>query len=252
MGTFILNVTVVLLPTLFALVIEVVSKEIKEHPHWRLGVITFGIGLSALTGFQLYRNDRIARNDRESAINETSKRVATETTKNVTEAIGKQYNALITMLTKQNSDLQAQLAEENKKVDVIGKSDIVTGKNPVKVIVENQLPPSRSPGAALPDIHVAQMRGEPRPELAKNAAQYILTTNQVMNGGRVTFTCTGEIKNGTATIAGAGGVFGGGRVLDAHTFHADVEAPNWAPDYPLIVDLYYDDNDLGKCTITLR
>jgi hypothetical protein len=55
----VLAVAVVLLPTLFAVGIEVVSKEIKEHPSWRAAVLLFGIGLSVLTGFQITRADRL-------------------------------------------------------------------------------------------------------------------------------------------------------------------------------------------------
>ena len=135
MGNLALNCAVVLLPTLFAVVIEMVSKEIKEHPYWRVGVALFGISLSLLTGFVLYRNDRIARNDREGAIRETSKQVAAETTKIVTEAMGKQYNALITEVTRQNSALQAKLSEEGKNVNEIKQSNIVTGNKPMPVVV---------------------------------------------------------------------------------------------------------------------
>jgi hypothetical protein len=53
----ILAVLAVLLPTLFAVVIEVASKEIRAHPYWRIGVLAFGVGLSALTWVQISRND---------------------------------------------------------------------------------------------------------------------------------------------------------------------------------------------------
>src|SRR5580700_154137 len=54
----ILTVLVVLLPTLFAVVLEAVNKEIKEHPYWKIGVLAFGIGLSALTWLQISRADK--------------------------------------------------------------------------------------------------------------------------------------------------------------------------------------------------
>ena len=59
MGDQILSWAVVILPTLFALGIEVVSKEIKEHPYWRAAVLTFGLGLSVLTGLQIHRADKV-------------------------------------------------------------------------------------------------------------------------------------------------------------------------------------------------
>jgi arginine exporter protein ArgO len=76
MGDQILAVAVVLLPTLFAVGIEGVSKEIKQHPYWRRIVFTFGIGLSVLTWFQMSRANKTATIDRQNAIVETSKRVS--------------------------------------------------------------------------------------------------------------------------------------------------------------------------------
>jgi hypothetical protein len=67
---------VVILPTLFAAGIEIVSKEIKQHPYWRVGVIAFGIGLSALTWLQISRASRSAILDRQAVIEETSTSVA--------------------------------------------------------------------------------------------------------------------------------------------------------------------------------
>lgn len=54
----IVTVSVVLLPTLFAVVIEMVSKEIKDRPKWRICVLLFGLGLSALTWTQISRADK--------------------------------------------------------------------------------------------------------------------------------------------------------------------------------------------------
>lgn len=54
-----LAVLVVILPTLFAVVLEAVSKEIKERPYWRIGVLAFGVGLSALTWLQIARADSL-------------------------------------------------------------------------------------------------------------------------------------------------------------------------------------------------
>jgi len=45
----------VILPTLFAVGIELVSKEIRKHPYWRVGVIAFGFSVSALTWLQIQR-----------------------------------------------------------------------------------------------------------------------------------------------------------------------------------------------------
>ncbi len=43
-----LSFAVVVLPTVFALSIEVVSKSVRENPYYRVAVVIFGLTLSAL------------------------------------------------------------------------------------------------------------------------------------------------------------------------------------------------------------
>jgi hypothetical protein len=63
----VLTYLVVLLPTLFAVVLEVVNKEIKDKPRWRVGVFAFGVGLSVLTAIQISHADRIHRRELEES-----------------------------------------------------------------------------------------------------------------------------------------------------------------------------------------
>lgn len=99
----ILAVAVVLLPTLFAVGIEVVSKEIKDHLYWRIAVLAFGVGLSALTWFQMSRAARNAAIEQENAIERTATKVseqvapkvAAETSSRVTETLNRDYGSVI-------------------------------------------------------------------------------------------------------------------------------------------------------------
>jgi predicted transcriptional regulator len=110
----ILTVAVVLLPTIFAVVIELVSEDIKKSGFWRVGVLVFGVVLSILTFYQIHRADGIAAKDREDAIEKTSQsvsekvvpKVAAETSANVTEALNQQYGSVI-------SGLYRELAEQS-------------------------------------------------------------------------------------------------------------------------------------------
>jgi hypothetical protein len=68
----ILSWVVVILPSIFAFTLEVVSKTIKERLVWRIAVVVFGIGLSALTGLQISRADKIATKDRDDAVMATA------------------------------------------------------------------------------------------------------------------------------------------------------------------------------------
>jgi hypothetical protein len=75
-----LAVAVVSLPTVFAGVVEVISEEIRKHPYWRIGVLLFGVALSALTYLQISRSDTKAnkeRDDLQSQLNQIKKNTET-------------------------------------------------------------------------------------------------------------------------------------------------------------------------------
>jgi hypothetical protein len=57
MSDRILAVSVVLLPTLFAVGMEVINKEVRESTFWRIAVLVFGIAVSLLTWLQMSRAD---------------------------------------------------------------------------------------------------------------------------------------------------------------------------------------------------
>jgi hypothetical protein len=94
------------------------------------------------------------------------------------------------------------------------------------------------------------MGATPNPQFGKNAKQLILTTNKVINGGRVVVTCKNKINNGFAFISGANMLLGGsGGMQDENTYVSGISSPNWSPDFPLIVTLFYDEDDLGACKV---
>jgi hypothetical protein len=129
-----LSSAVLTLPILFGFSIEIVPKNVRENPYYRLCVAVFGIALSALIWFQMSRADRIAKGDRESAIAETATRVSgtvsESVSKSVTKAVNEQYAQTINSLHTEIGSLQAQLLAQGKKVDVIQQSNFVTGKIP--------------------------------------------------------------------------------------------------------------------------
>ena len=63
---------VVVLPFLFAVVVELVPKEQRDSPYWKAGIIGFGLSLSALTWFQMSQAAKVASKDRQGAIIETA------------------------------------------------------------------------------------------------------------------------------------------------------------------------------------
>jgi hypothetical protein len=221
------------------------------HMRWRIALLVFGLMFSLIAWWQQDRVASEAAKDRASAIRETATETAKETTKNVTEAMSEQYLPLIQSLTAKVGELEGELNDQGKKVDVIGNSNIVTGKKPISVIVENPSPSAQSGDAPL-DVRASSMRVEPNRQYGQYAMEFILTTNKVMNGGRATLVCKGIISNGNATIPGASAIMGGGAKSDDHTFDVSIDAPNWAPGFPLVVTLYYDQPTLEPCKIMLR
>lgn len=249
-----LEFLVIILPTLFGLSIELVSKSIRERWYYRLGVVLFGLSLSGLTWLQISRSHKAAAKEQQTAIEETSKRVSASVSesvsKNVSKSVSEQYAQTINTLQLKIGSLEGQLSEQGKSVDIIKRSNIVTDKNPIKVEITNQnaLPAGQAPL----DIHASQLAGNPIPEYGKNARQIILTTNRVMDGARVRITCKNRINQCNATLPDAGAILGGGRAIDEHTCLSSIDSPNWSPDRPLVVTLFFDEDDVGECTIFLR
>jgi hypothetical protein len=145
---------VVIAPTFFALGLEVIDERIRRHFYWRIGVIVFGLSLSGLTWWQQSR-EILAR---ENAVRETSQQVAAETSKQVTKAVTEQYSQMVADQKRQITELQNQLSAQGKDVSVIKGSNIVTGKNPVRVEVIN--PPSATKETAPLNLSWGQEQSE--------------------------------------------------------------------------------------------
>ena len=108
---------------------------------WKWGVMSFGLMLALLTGWQIGRQERNASIAQEQAeeriITEASDRV----TQSVSKTLGDQYKEQIKFLTDQFGTLEGQLAIQNSDLDQIIFSKIVSGKGPLDVYVVNQPPP---------------------------------------------------------------------------------------------------------------
>jgi hypothetical protein len=184
--------------------------------------------------------------ERARAIKETSDTVSKQTGETVSNALKQQYGEFINRITQQNEQLQKQLSEQGKTVQAMSGSNIFTGKGAIPVTIAEGPKPM---GEAPPELHVARTTVPARPEYGKYAEQFILTTNKVMNGGRVEIACRGKLTHGDATLAGAGAqMTNGDGLVDEHTFQSGINSPNWSPPYPLVVTLYANE-DIGACNV---
>jgi hypothetical protein len=199
------NWFVIAIPFLVTVGATVLTLKLPHERHYRKFVIcaiVTGLAFSGITYWQQVRAARQAVNDRDKAISDTADRVAKKTTENVTDAMGKQYGAIITEMTTQNGNLRAQLTEQGKKEDTISGSNIVTGKRPIRVELANGSLPA---GDVPLEIHAAGMQGTTSLlQYGKYARQLILTTNRVMvNGAHASIICEHKINHGTVWIAGS-------------------------------------------------
>ena len=131
---------------------------------------------------------RTANKDREAAIAETSAKVSADVTKSVTQ----QYSQMIADQKQEIADLRKQLSTQGNDVAVIRKSNIVTGKAPVKVEVTN---PLLGGGEHPLEIHGSTRDANPNPKYGNRAVEFLLTTNRVMNGAKGMLQCSkGKIQ----------------------------------------------------------
>jgi hypothetical protein len=241
---------VVVLPTVFAVGIEVVSKEIKEHPYWRVGVIVFGIGLSSLTWFQMSRANKEAFFERQTAVEETSQRVSASVSESVTKAVTQQYQGMIAGQEKQISDLQSQLSAQGKKVDVISGSNIVTGKTPVRVELANLPPSLATPVPKIEGIEIISQEAlptSPHPD-APYGVKVIIQTKAEMQPVKLGFECDKEVFYGElmpgANYSGIETVRQGrltnksDNSIKKNSWAWAVDDPKFVPEIPWVVRLY--------------
>jgi hypothetical protein len=144
------------------------------------------------------------------------------------------------------------VASQQSQINDIHNSNIVTGNKPVKVEIQkdDRAAPAPAPAGEAPlDIKIASVPAPLNPAYGKNALQFILTTNKVMEGGRVRINCKNRFNQVAATISGAGVIMSGGRggKIDDNTYDTSISSPNWSPSFPLVITVYFDEDALGAC-----
>lgn len=137
MFDLVLSWIVVVLPTLGSLGLALLDEKIRKDRRLCFGLIGFGIVVSALTWIQMSRATRMAQADQRAAIQDTSRSVSESVSKTVSDALKQQYQTTIADLQRQIGTLQAELARQGKKVDVISGSNVITGKKPIPVQITN-------------------------------------------------------------------------------------------------------------------
>lgn len=185
----------VVIPVVLGLIVILVptkKEDAKGHTRWRyiLGACLLLYGL--LAWWEQNNQDR----QRDKAIRDTSEQVSVQVTKDVTKAVAEQYQAVIQNLTSQIGDLKGQLAAQGKDVSMIKASNIVSGKNPVKVEVTN---PPRQPAAPPTNISWTQSQSSTS---GKAAVIVKLSVDSSVNIPAFLATCDRPCNTSQAITAG--------------------------------------------------
>lgn len=244
MTTF-LSVLIIALPVV-ASVAPFFMPERKESPimhrRWRIGFVVFAIFYSGLVWFWQYRTTKEDEIKRKDALIQNSS--------DVRKIVKEEDQGVVANLNRTIGTLSDLVSSQQKQISDIHNSNIVTGKKPVQVEVANYKSMASGDNQEQKlDVRVSSLPITSDPQLGKHGLQFILTTNKTMNGGRVRVTCANTIRQATAEISGAGfELTGGGGLLDANTYESGIGSPNWAPGFPLVITIYYDEADLGTCS----
>jgi hypothetical protein len=162
----ILGWIVIVFPFAFSIAVLFMPSQQENkgrHMKWRTAVVVIGIIFSLTTWWQQSRSAKAFDLQRQQAIQQTAEKTA----ESVTRTISKLYESLIGNLNQQIGSLQRELAKQGKDVTTIKQSNIVTGKNPVKVEVMNQSSVVQSKEVKSPEINVNNV------SLEKNEREHV-------------------------------------------------------------------------------
>ena len=146
----ILSWLVLVVPVLLGLLLILVPAKHEDERRHMLWRYILGVALIVYGGIAWWQQARFARQsltDRDAAIDRTSKSVSASVSESVSRSVSQQYQQTIDNLNTKIVQLENDVQSQGKKVDLIGRSDIVTGKNPVKVEITNA-----SSGIASPPV----------------------------------------------------------------------------------------------------
>ncbi len=205
-----------------------------------------GIALSIFIYWQQSRAERKAQRDRNDAIETTAKKVSED----VAATLKKQYEPTVADLKRQVADLQDQLISQGKNVEAIRGSNIVSGKQPIKVEVTNPSPGTTQEPPILADVRIAsQRRTVSTDPNYPYALEIIIQTNQQIQPVAFAVECDGEVGRGSAGFSGSGmytNVRDGIAAGHNNIFIFQWETPAFSPDMPITVTL------LSKTAIRAR
>jgi hypothetical protein len=249
MLNLVLGWMVIVLPFLGSLWLAFVAERLTKDVKLKTQVVVFGVIVSALTWWQISRADKQAEVDRNNAVVETSKNVSASVSETVTNALAAQYQHTIDGLNQEIAELKGELQNQGKKVDVIGRSNIVTGKSPIKVEVANGNLPATLPTPTIEGLSVISqepLSSSPHPD-APYGIRVVVSTKTPMQPTKFGLefdneVLYGEIQTGSnfsgVVLSADGRVNDKAKLPEKNSWAWRVDEPKFLPETPWIVRLY--------------
>jgi hypothetical protein len=93
--------------------------------------------------------------------------------------------------------------------------------------------------------------GNLKPDTKRGAhsISFLVLTNRTMTPFRGDFVCDHAIDYLDVSVVGSGAMIGGSGRLEFNLFRIEIQAPAFSPVSPLMVTLYYNEDDAGTCGI---
>lgn len=236
---------VIAIPFLLAVGATVLTLRLPHEKHyWKFvwGAVGIGLLFSGITYWQQARAASQAIADRNTAINETAKKTARQTTDDVKDALGKQYQDMVSSLTQQNTELKSQIVGEGKKVETIAGSPFVSGKSPVRVEVTNPNTSNAVPSAVRSGVlTISQTNKISTRSDAPYEVEVVIQSTVDFPSLKLAFRCDKEIvaavrTNGGALMITRDGIAQGHP--DTFLFQYESAAPQFGPANPQIFDVW--------------
>lgn len=229
-----LVVSVLVVPLVATLVFAFLPERKESpmmHKRWRIAFIVVAVAYTAIAWWQIKVSDSSADRDRRNAIQETSDRVAKE--------VNDKNAQTIDDLKGKINTLQDQLADAQKEIKRIGSSNIVTGKNPVKVEVTNGSKMAEAPPAVVQHVHISQRQVPSTRDDAPYGLEVTLQTDVMQQPTAFVIECDADITEGSFYVTGSTMMTNIHRgVLDnKKQFYFSFGTPPFTPQAPIVVTL---------------
>ncbi len=212
----------------------------QRRIRWIVAITLLLIGVGAFAADAVQKTQE--RTERETAVKDTSEKVASATSASVTRTVTELYSKMISDQKDQIAKLQNQLASQGKDVSAIKGSDIVTGKKPIKVEVTNPGPANQPPPQPLlSGIRIASQK-----QVASDnsnfpyALEVVVQTNVDISPVKLAILCDGPIGEGHAGLEGGGAytmIREGLAQGNGNIFIVQWETPTWTPQRSMVVRL---------------